>query len=256
MNEQPIAHLESQLERLVEGAFAHLFGRHTRAQDLAVELARAMQEAATSGTPRDPRPIAPDHYCISLNTQTRDRLLHKQPTLLDRLSNHLLELATNLGYRMICSPTIELVTDDSVNTPSFRVQANHSLKKHSTTAVMKRVEIPAFAKPGNPQILIAGHAAINLVDDVVNIGRGHDNQIVIEDPSVSRHHLQLRLRFGRYTLFDTESRGGTWVNNVRIHEHNLQNGDVVQVGSTQFVYMEDHPMGETQTGITPPVEPD
>ncbi len=256
MNEQPIARLETQLERLVEGAFAHLFGRHARAQDLAVELARAMQEAASAGTTRDPRRIAPDHYRIHLTHQNRERLLHKQPALLERLSDHLLELATNLGYRMICTPTIELVTDDTITSPAFHVQAEHTQKKHSTTAVMKRVELPAFAKPDNPQILIKGRTAINLVDDVVNIGRGHDNHIVIEDASVSRHHLQLRLRFGRYTLFDTESKGGTLVNHVRIREHTLQNGDVVQIGSTQFVYLEDTPLGETQTGTSAPVIPE
>lgn len=256
MNEQPIAHLESQLERLVEGAFTHLFGRHTRAQDLAVELARAMQESAASGTKSDPRPVAPDHYQIRMNAQSRNHLLQRQPALLERLSDHLLELATNLGYRVIRTPTIELIDDDSLGKSAFKASARHTQHKNSTTAVMKRVDIPVYAKPANPQLVFKGRPAIDLLDDVINVGRGHDNQIVVDDRAVSRHHLQLRLRFGRYTLFDTESRGGTWVNNVPIREHTLQNGDVIQIGNTQCVYLEDHPLSETQTSTSEPVAPE
>ena len=35
MNDQHIARLEAQLERLVEGAFSQLFGKKFRAQDIA-----------------------------------------------------------------------------------------------------------------------------------------------------------------------------------------------------------------------------
>ncbi len=256
MNDQHVARLEAKLERLVEGAFAHLFGKQIRAQDIAVQLARAMEDNAESGTPSDPRPIAPDHYTIFLNPAIQQQLLQRQPALSTHLGEHMTELATSSGYRLNHLPTVDLETEATLSTAGLIVKADHTRKKHSTTAVMQRVEIkPAnMETPHNPQVWLNGQQVIPLVDELINIGRSRDNQIVIDDKSVSRYHLQIRLRFGRYTLFDTQSRGGTYVNDVLIKEHNLQSGDVIRIGSTRLVYTEDHPMSDSQTGASAPAD--
>ena len=81
MNEQHIARLEAQLERLVESTFAHLFGKRIRAQDIALQLARAMEQNAVSDPRGDSRAIAPDHYAILMPSVTRQQLLQNQPAL-------------------------------------------------------------------------------------------------------------------------------------------------------------------------------
>lgn len=257
MNEQHIARLEAQLERLVESTFAHLFGKRIRAQDIALQLARAMEDTALNASYNDARPIAPDHYTILMPAEMRHQLLQNQPSLSQLLSEHLVELAMNAGYRLNTRPVVELVANDELKMGTVTVIANHGKKKNSTTAVMQRVNLddgpPA---PLNPQILIKGRPPIHLNADVVNIGRSRDNEIVIDDRSVSRYHLQLRLRFGRYNLFDTQSQGGTLVNNVRVKEHILQTGDVIQIGNTLLVYMEDHPTSDGQTQTNDPVVAD
>jgi pSer/pThr/pTyr-binding forkhead associated (FHA) protein len=58
---------------------------------------------------------------------------------------------------------------------------------------------------------------------------------------VSRHHLQLRLRFGVYVLFDIRSQSGTFVNNNCRSRTPSQRGDVIQIGKSQLVYIEDDP---------------
>ena len=257
MNEQHIARLEAQLERLVESTFAHLFGKRIRAQDIALQLARAMEQRALSDPRIDVRALAPDHYAILMPSVMRQQLLQNQPALAQLLSEHLVELAMNAGYRLNTHPIVEIVANDELKMGAVTVIADHSKKKHSTTAVMQRVDIDsAPSAPLNPQLLIQGKPAIPLETDVINIGRSRDNHIVIDDRTVSRYHLQLRLRFGRYTLFDTQSQGGTLVNNVKIKEHNLQTGDVIQIGNTRLVYMEDRPASDGQTQINDPVEPE
>ena len=254
MNEQDIARLEAQLERLIEGTFARFFGKQGRAQDIALQLARAMEDNAISDPRNELRAIAPDHYVIMMPSFIATKLLQNQPTLPQILSDHLVELATNVGYRLNSHPIVEIITNDASKTDAITVIANHGKKRHSTTAVMKRVEIDAGVEaPQNPQLLIQGKPPILLETDVINIGRSRDNHIVVDDRSVSRYHLQIRLRFGRYTLFDTQSQGGTLVNNVRIKEHNLQTGDVIQIGSTRLVYMEDRPSNDGQTQTNDPV---
>ncbi|MEO8609779.1 MAG: DUF3662 and FHA domain-containing protein [Chloroflexota bacterium] len=259
MNDQHIARLEAQLERLVEGTFSQLFGKKIRAQDIALQLARAMEDSAESQNNGDSRMLAPDHYTIYLHSQVRLQLIERQSLLSQRLSEHIVELASNAGYRLINLPIVDILANDELNTNAVIVKARHTQKKHSTTAVMQRVDAPVSEPqntPQNPQLLMHGTVAVPLGREVINIGRSRENQIVIDDPAVSRHHLQLRLRFGRYMLFDTQSHGGTSVNDVLVKEHTLQNGDVICIGTTRLVYMEDHSLNETQTGVYDPLPPD
>jgi hypothetical protein len=257
MKEQHIARLEAQLERLVEGAFSHLFGKRIRAQDIALQLARSMQDGALPGSQSDPRPFAPDHYIIFLNPAVRLQLLQREPALAQYLSDHMVELITSSGYRLNNAPTVEIQANHELDEGTFTVRANHDSKKNSTTAVLQRVDYkPQYDTPQNPQLVMNGSRAIALKGELITIGRSHDNHIVIDDRAVSRYHLQLRLRFGRYMLFDSHSQSGTMVNDVRISEHALQSGDVICIGHTQMIYMEDRPANDMETGVNAPVDID
>jgi hypothetical protein len=256
MNEQHIARLEAQLERLVEGAFSQLFGKKLRAQDIAMQLARAMEEGAQIQDYGDLRPVAPDHYTIYLSSSLRTQLIQRQPLLPQQLSEHLVELASNAGYRLMSIPSVDILANDELTAGLVVVKARHVQKRHSTTALMQRVDTPSSQDmPLNPQLLLHGQVAVPLTREVINVGRSRDNHIVIDDAAVSRHHLQLRLRFGRYMLFDTQSHGGTSVNDVLVKEHMLQTGDVIRIGTTSLVYMEDHALTDTQTGVRAPTQP-
>ncbi|MBL8163860.1 MAG: FHA domain-containing protein [Anaerolineae bacterium] len=251
MKEQHLTQLEAQLEKLVEGAFAQLFGRHVRAQDIAMQLARAMEDGATTNTAADTRPTAPDQYTIYLNPDVCARLLRHQPNLVHILSEHLVELATSAGYRLNHAPRVSIEPQADFNPSDLRVKTMFSSRQRSATAVMQRVEMkPGTLAPTNPQLVINGTRVIPLERDVINVGRNRDNDVVLDDRSVSRHHLQIRLRFGRYMVFDTQSTGGTLVNDVPVKEHNLRSGDVIRIGGVQMVYLEDNSGYDQETGTT------
>lgn len=255
MKEQNIARLEAQLEHLVEGAFTHLFGKKIRAQDIAMQLARAMEDGAQPGSKSDLRPLAPDHYVIYLHPTVRLQLLQRQPALAQHLSEHLVELATSSGFRLNNTPNVEIQADPELDSGTFTVRANHHNKKNSTTAVLQRVDYkPTHHAPRNAQLILQGKHSITLDHEVVTIGRSRDNHIVIDDRAVSRYHLQIRLRFGRYTVFDSQSHSGTYVNDIKISEHNLQNGDVIRIGNTQLIYLDDHILSDSQTGHTAAID--
>lgn len=250
MNNQHFSQFEAQLERLIEGAFAHLFSKSVRAQDIALQLARAMQSEAGTTHGSDPRPVAPDYYTIRMNPATCAQLEERQPVLPQILSKHLVELATNSGYKLNHQPQIVIVPDETLPSNGLRVEARHSGGMHDTsTAVMRRADIPMPEKTPQPrgsQLVINGEQTISLTDAVVNIGRSRENHIVLDDPYISRHHAQMRLRFGHYTLFDIQSQTGTFVNDARIRQHQLQAGDVIRVGKTRMVYLEEDILGDTQ----------
>jgi len=248
MNDQAIARLEAKLEQLIEGAFAQLFSKTIRPQDIALHLARAMENGIQPASDGDPRPYAPDHYTIRLNPDVYDHLMAHQPKLAQILAQHLVELASTVGYRLRDVPAIELIAATDMERNELRVDARHYNDAAPGTAVMQRIEIPETRAPQNPQLIIDGKTTVPLKDPVVNIGRSRDNEIVLNDPYASRHHAQLRLRFGVYTLFDTQSQGGVLVNDVVVREHRLQPGDVIKLGKTQIVYLEDQSHWSTEAG--------
>ncbi|MBZ0288066.1 MAG: FHA domain-containing protein, partial [Anaerolineae bacterium] len=81
------------------------------------------------------------------------------------------------------------------------------------------------------------------------IGRSHENDVILDDQHVSRFHAQVRLRFGHYVIFDADSASGTFVNDVRVREHRLQTGDVIRIGGTSLVYMQDDTQVSGDTAI-------
>jgi len=69
---------------------------------------------------------------------------------------------------------------------------------------------------------------------VVTIGRDPDNDLVLDDLMVSRHHAELRPAVpGRASaIVDLGSQNGTYVNGVRVSSAEVLLGDVVNIGGT------------------------
>lgn len=66
--------------------------------------------------------------------------------------------------------------------------------------------------------------------EITTLGRWEDNDVVLPDRLVSRHHAQIRLIGTQFILEDLKSTNGTFVNGERIIEqHLLQDGDSIQI---------------------------
>ncbi|MCS6872018.1 MAG: FHA domain-containing protein [Anaerolineae bacterium] len=72
-----------------------------------------------------------------------------------------------------------------------------------------------------------------LSKDVISLGRDITNDIVVNDPEVSRHHCRLTRSGGGYTLEDLGSTNGTFINGQRISSARpLNSGDLIGLGET------------------------
>lgn len=71
---------------------------------------------------------------------------------------------------------------------------------------------------------------------MINIGRRSSNDLVLDDPMVSRDHIQLRAESGRFYLFDLGSKAGTTINNFPASNIALKPGDVIQIGQTRMIF--------------------
>lgn len=70
----------------------------------------------------------------------------------------------------------------------------------------------------------------SLAKPAMTIGRSEDNDIVIDDRWVSRHHARIRVDGQQYTVEDLGSKNGTLVNGQRIEgPRGLADGDEIQI---------------------------
>jgi len=95
-----------------------------------------------------------------------------------------------------------------------------------------------------------------LNEAVVNIGRRLENQLVIDDPRVSRNHAQLRAIKGRFVLFDLNSTGGTFVNGQRTSQTVLYPGDVISLAGVALIFGQDNPPPRQNLATTSPLNSD
>jgi len=91
------------------------------------------------------------------------------------------------------------------------------------------------------RFLIAGPSGQTQIFEIsgstVNIGRADSNDLVLNHPSVSRHHVRLTVLPGDTTLLnDLGSLNGTLVNGQQIHEHPLADQDRVNIGMFELKY--------------------
>ena len=96
-------------------------------------------------------------------------------------------------------------------------------------------EIPV---PDNAFLILEGTKAIPLDQAIVRIGRSHDNSIVLDDPRVSRHHVEIRVIRDHFVLFDLGSSGGTYINSQRISQGLLYPGDVISLAGINIVFIQ------------------
>jgi two-component system, cell cycle response regulator len=66
----------------------------------------------------------------------------------------------------------------------------------------------------------------------VLIGRAPDADVQIQDSSISRHHVVLRLSDGHAEIEDLGSKNGTFVHGERVEASRVEDGDKFQLGST------------------------
>jgi hypothetical protein len=250
-----LSRLESRLQTLVEGSLARLFSGLPDENTLAQELVNALYTGCK--THEDGRTIAPNSFTLAAHP-SRASLLREQAEWLAEVTRVLESEAQQAGF-IFLDPVIVRVYDDE-SLPEHRIEVSaqiHLDHLAHTSDVESDSETASPAIPPNAFLIVNGVCVFPLDKPVVNIGRRPDNQLVIDDPRISRLHAQLRLVKGRFVIFDLDSTAGTTVNGQRISQSVLFPGDVISLAGVPLVYGQDQSgLGQTQKYDLPdPVQP-
>lgn len=114
--------------------------------------------------------------------------------------------------------------------PQAQSGSQSAPRKPRAPAVEVRLRILDGPGAGN-EYAIAG--------SVVRLGRGEENDIVLEDNNASRLHAEVVRdeSTGRYIVRDVGSRNGIFVNRKKVPQAPLKNGDTFTIGGTSIEFV-------------------
>jgi hypothetical protein len=239
--------LEDFLERMVEAPAGRL-GAAPQPVTLAKRIARAMDTNKRFG---EDGVIVPNRYVVHLSPTDYSSFESYHGSLEDDLAHDVLTRARREGYRLMARPRVILQADGLVPRGEVRVAATvaddaaapiDARPASSDTVVLARPghAIPEPNTASRAYLVVqtdgAPPARFDLGGALIAVGRAADNDVILDDPQVSRHHCQLKLQHGAYSFVDLQSRNGSAVNGQRVEEVALADGDRIRIGNTTIEF--------------------
>jgi hypothetical protein len=272
----PLAALEQFFERIFERQTARLF--RTRLQP--IQLQRRIERSMESARQRDgDRTFVPNRYAVHLAPADLQALREVHPNLAADLADAALAFARGHGFTLADRPTVVLVADATVQAADARVAATTDRRRDEPADPGRRIPT---ADPTDSAVTGQGdrdqpppieHTAVFVVPTIessqailreirpdgssrslvvggrpLTIGRAPDNGLVLADSRASRHHARLYGRRGALVLTDLGSTNGSWVNDRRIVEMALGEGDQIRIGDTILVVESVEPIDPVDPG--------
>lgn len=240
--------LELKLRRILEGSLDGLFFPNNT-QTLSSQLTEIILKAVK--TSLDETDVLPDSMQLCVSPDKYDAWQSTQ-TVLDQVSQEIMEAFKAESVHFEKPLRLHLLADDNLGVDEIKVIPAQHVQQEITTATITQLSPEKLNQPLLPQqayLIVDGQEPMMLSTPIVSIGRHSSNDIVVQDPQISRKHLQLRAEKGSYLLFDLSSTGGTFINNKPVSSAKLKPGDVIRIGKTLLIYSHDQEKKGTGTRV-------
>jgi hypothetical protein len=220
---------EQRLEQLISGVFARTFRSAVQPVEISAALAREGDNSAQILS-RDRR-IGPNDFHVELAQPDHERLQGLGAALDEELVASLKEHAAGQSYVFTGPVTITLESADDLTTGRFRVRSK----------AVARVS-QAGPDPSETQVrratatLDINGERLPLAAPGIVVGRGNDADLRVNDPGVSRRHVEFRVTEDangpRVSVHDLGSTNGVLVNGKRVESATLVDGAEIRIGNT------------------------
>ena len=213
---------ENKLEQLISGAFARAFRSAVQPVEISAALQRELDNNAQILS-RDRR-LVPNSFHVELSSTDLERLAPFDKELAGELTDTLREHAENQSYVFPGPVRIEFEAAEDLTTGRFRVRsaAHAQVTTNATDTQVARakffVDVNGVRHPVNPPGLV--------------VGRGDDADLRINDPGVSRKHIQFKVEGQRLSVHDLGSTNGMLVDGNKAQQATLYNGSSIRIGNT------------------------
>ncbi len=236
---------EQRLETVISGVFARTFRSAVQPVEIAAALERELDNNAQILS-RDRR-LVPNDFHVELSSTDLARLAPYDSTLARELSDQLQKHADGQGYLFPGPVRIGFEPADDLSTGRFRIRSEAQAKVVGTAShtqsrrALAVLEIHGTRHPLQPPGLV--------------IGRGTDADVRINDPGISRRHVEFMVteQDGHdpvIEVHDLGSTNGISVDGRKVPRAVLHEGSQVKVGTTTMtVRIVTEGSGPVQRGV-------
>lgn len=221
---------ERRLENLVQGAFTRAFRSEVQPVEIAAAIQRELDNNAQIVSRQ--RSLVPNNFTVELGPADHDRLDPYSATLVKELADLAKEHAELQHYAFTGPISIKLERHEDLTTGQFRIRSQ----------VLAGVDrAPSYAPPQAATSGGVGYLVINgtqhpIVPPGVVLGRGSECDIRIDDPGISRRHVEIRVyQQGLDTQLvavDLGSTNGTVIDGAQVSQARVTDGSTITLGST------------------------
>ena len=232
---------ERRLENLISGVFARAFRSAVQPVEISAALQREVDNNAQILS-RDRR-LVPNDFHVEMAKTDLDRLAPYDSAMERDMSTQLQQYAQQQSYVFPGPVTISYEVADDLTTGRFRVRSKATasvtgLDSSSDTGIIRHrtarayLDINGTRHPLNPPGLI--------------VGRGSEAHIRINDPGVSRQHVEFAVVATgsaghpgqlRLNVRDLGSTNGVIVDGHRVTSVGVTDGSVVTIGTTSITVL-------------------
>jgi len=223
---------ENRLEQLISGVFARTFRSAVQPVEIASALNREVDNSAQILS-RDRR-LVPNTFHVELSATDHERLEGLGPQLPRELVEMLRDHAATQSYVFTGPVQVTLESREDLTTGRFRVRS----KSVSTSSMAGGDPTATQVRRASATLELNGEH-LPLTPPGIVIGRGNDADLRIDDPGVSRRHIEIRVEEAQdahatphITVHDLGSTNGVSVNGRRVEQATLADGATIRVGNT------------------------
>ncbi len=219
--------LENKLEQMISGAFARAF----RSAVQPVEIAAALQRECDNNAQilSRERRLVPNDFHVELSTADLDRLAPYDSALAEDLTKQVRDYADEQSYVFPGPVAIAFDPASDLTTGRFRIRsrAQATVTGNATHTQVGRAR--AFLEVNGTRHPLQAPGLV--------IGRGTEADVRINDPGISRRHVEFTVTGGgehgiSIEAHDLGSTNGMLVDGHRIAHTGLHDGSQVRIGNT------------------------
>jgi hypothetical protein len=222
---------ERRLEQMISGVFARAF----RSAVQPVEIAAALQRECDNNAQilSRERRMVPNDFHVELAQTDLERLAPYDSTMARDFTEQLEDHAQQQGYQFPGPIRIEFEAAEDLTTGRFRIRSSAKAQVQSNSSRTQAQRARAFVLAGDQQHPLHPPATV--------VGRGTEADIRVNDPGVSRRHIEFQLVGGssdgaglQVRVRDLGSTNGMQVDGHRVTSTSLRDGSQVRIGNTTF----------------------
>jgi hypothetical protein len=221
-----LQNFEHKLEQMISGAFARAFRSAVQPVEIAAALQRECDNKAQILSRQ--RRMAPNAFHVELSQSDLDRLAPYDTALADELTQQVEDHAEQQGYVFPGPVRIAFEAADDLTTGRFRIRSKAQAKvtgnaTHTQVGRARAIlDINGTKHPLQPPGLV--------------VGRGTEADVRINDPGVSRRHVEFEVDLSdgppQLSVRDLGSTNGMLVDGHRITHTAVHDGTTVKIGNT------------------------